>query len=92
VKILEDLDLGRPGPGPLEPLLPTLALPTLILWGAHDQLIDVSAAGVFSAAIRGSEITVFADCGHALPRECGEPLARRYLAFLEAVQGARAPH
>ena len=90
-RIFADLKLLLPGPGPLEPLLPGLAVPTLILWGAHDRMLDVSAAGTFSATIKGSETTIFPDCGHTLPRDCPEPVATRYLAFLDAVPTAGPP-
>lgn len=89
--IFADLNLRPAGPAPLEPLLPGLALPTLVLWGAHDKMVDVSTAGVFGAAIKGSETTIFPDCGHTLPRDCPEPVAARYLAFLDAVATAGQP-
>jgi len=91
-KIFADLNMLPAGPGPLEPLLPGLALPALILWGAHDKTVDVSAVGVFAAAIKGSETTIFQDCGHTLPRDCPEAVATRYLAFLDAVPTAGPPH
>lgn len=89
--IFADLNLRPVGPAALEPLLPGLELPTLILWGAHDKMVDVSAADVFGAAIRGSETTIIPDCGHTLPRDCPEPVATRYLAFLDAVPTAGHP-
>jgi pimeloyl-ACP methyl ester carboxylesterase len=91
-RIFADLNLRPAGPGPLEPLLPGLAVPTLILWGAHDRMLDVSAAGTFSAAINGSETTIFPDCGHTLPRDCPETTATRYLEFLDAIPEAGPPH
>jgi pimeloyl-ACP methyl ester carboxylesterase len=90
-RIFADLNLRPAGPDLLEPLLPALRLPTLILWGAHDKMVDVSGADVFGAAIKGSETTIFPQCGHTLPRDCPEPVAARYLAFLDAVPTGGQP-
>lgn len=53
-------------------------------WGAKDRIVHPSSVGVFTAAIDGSERVVFEECGHALPRECPDLLAQRYLEFLSA--------
>ena len=39
-------------------------LPTLIVWGEDDAIAPVSAAALFHAAIRGSKLALFKDCGH----------------------------
>jgi pimeloyl-ACP methyl ester carboxylesterase len=69
----------------LEPLLPGIEAPTLVLWGAEDRLVHPSAVDVFTAGIAGAESEVFEACGHALPRECPERMAERYLAFLSGI-------
>jgi abhydrolase domain-containing protein 6 len=52
--------------------LGSLQTPTLILWGRHDRLIDVSCAEVMAAAIPDNTVVVLEECGHApiieLPR------------------------
>ena len=45
-----------------------LDLPTLILWGAKDDLIPVENAALFHRDIRGSQLKVFDDLGH-VPHE-----------------------
>ena len=39
-------------------------LPTLIIWGADDAVIPVSAGSVYQSAITDAELTVLSDCGH----------------------------
>lgn len=48
--------------------IPTIKLPTLILWGAKDQLVPVAAAKRFAQDIAGSELVIFDDLGH-VPHE-----------------------
>jgi abhydrolase domain-containing protein 6 len=76
-------DLGQPGEGALEAVLPKITVRTLVVWGAHDRVVHPSSANVFAALMPNAEKTIFEECGHALPRECPDLLAQRYLAFLE---------
>lgn len=85
LKIFEDLDLAHPEKAPLEKLLPDISSPTLITWGAHDGLVQPSTAETFAAGIPGAEVTIFEDCGHALPRECPDAMAQRYITFLSSI-------
>ena len=62
--------------------LDEIAVPTLIVWGADDQIVDPSDAAEFSGGIASSQSMIFEDCGHALPRDCPDALIERYLAFL----------
>lgn len=39
-------------------------VPTLILWGRHDQLLPVAHAEHFHAVARHSTLHIFEDCGH----------------------------
>jgi pimeloyl-ACP methyl ester carboxylesterase len=75
-----------------------LKLPTLILWGAHDQTIPLSAAHRFAADIAGSQLIVYPELGH-IPME-EEPIetaadVRRFLVgalkLPARVEAARAP-
>lgn len=84
-RIWNDLGLVRPGAeGLLEPLLPQISVPTLVLWGGKDQITDVSSADVFVGLLPGARKVVLQNCGHNPMIECPEPMARSYLAFLEA--------
>jgi pimeloyl-ACP methyl ester carboxylesterase len=44
--------------------LPSLRVPTLIVWGAQDKTIPVSHAYAAHRAIPGSQLHIFDRCGH----------------------------
>jgi pimeloyl-ACP methyl ester carboxylesterase len=60
-----------------------ITTPTLILWGDHDNLIPLDAGEAYNAAIRGSKLVVFKNCGHVpmeeLPEQSGR-IVREFLA------------
>ena len=41
-----------------------VAMPTLIIWGRYDRLIDVSCTEVMAAAIPDNEVVILEDVGH----------------------------
>lgn len=45
-------------------VLATIAVPTLLIWGADDVRSPLAVAEQFKAAIPGSELVVIPDCGH----------------------------
>lgn len=49
---------------PLNERLGEVRVPTLIIWGRHDRLIDVSCVSVLEAGIRGSRAHVMEHVGH----------------------------
>lgn len=51
-----------------EPLLAHITAPTLLLWGARDQMIPVSNAADYLAALRDARLVTFPDLGH-VPHE-----------------------
>jgi pimeloyl-ACP methyl ester carboxylesterase len=53
---------------PIEPELPRINVPTLILWGAQDALIPLEAGRKINSLIKGSRLVIFDSCGH-LPQE-----------------------
>jgi pimeloyl-ACP methyl ester carboxylesterase len=57
--------------------LGALRLPTLVIHGADDPLIDVSGGRATAAAIPGAELAVLDGMGHDLPRELWPELADR---------------
>ncbi len=67
---------------PLNDRLDDVTTPTQIIWGRHDQLIDVSCAIVQHAGIKGSELVIFEDVGHIPMIEKPAETARHHLAFL----------
>lgn len=64
--------------------LDEISVPTLIVWGVDDRIVDPSAVARFSGGITSSQSVIFDDCGHALPRDCPDALVERYLVFLTA--------
>ena len=48
----------------LEPLYPTIAVPTLVLWGAEDGWIPLSAGRRLHGMIPGAALEVLPDAGH----------------------------
>ncbi|MEW4466657.1 alpha/beta fold hydrolase [Parasphingorhabdus sp. JC815] len=49
---------------PLNDRLDEIAVPTLIVWGRHDRLIDVSCVAVLNQGIRNSEAVILEETGH----------------------------
>ena len=67
---------------PLNDQLHKVDVPTLILWGRHDRLIDVSCVDVLDAEIPDSRAIIYEDIGHVPMMECPKRSARDQLAFL----------
>lgn len=67
---------------PLNDRLGEVAVPTQIIWGRHDRLIDVSCATAEHAGIAGSELVVFEDAGHVPMIELPARTAKAQLEFL----------
>lgn len=51
------------------PVLPTIAVPTLVVMGADDAMIPRDRAEEIVAAVPGAELAVIPDCGHLPPIE-----------------------
>ncbi len=49
---------------PLTERLGELSMPTLVIWGRHDRLIDVSCTDVMGAKIPDSTVVILEDAGH----------------------------
>ena len=47
---------------------PTINVPTLIVWGANDEVLPSKLGGMLHAAIPGSQLKLIKDCGH-VPQE-----------------------
>lgn len=63
-------------------LLPTIAVPTLVLCGADDLWSPLARHRAIADAIPGSELVVVPDCGHMCTMEQPEALTRALLAWL----------
>ena len=67
---------------PLNDQLGRVKTPTLIIWGRHDQLIDVSCVDVLEHGIPNAESIIFEDVGHVPMIENPKGTAKRQLEFL----------
>jgi pimeloyl-ACP methyl ester carboxylesterase len=56
------------GQFPVEPELPKITAPTLILWGREDELIPLEAGRKLNSLIKNSRLVIIDNCGH-LPQE-----------------------
>ncbi|HEY9473461.1 MAG TPA: alpha/beta hydrolase [Mycobacteriales bacterium] len=59
--------------------------PTLVVWGEHDRLVDVTLAPRTAAAIRRSRLLVLPGVGHAGQMEDPTTVARAFLAMVDEV-------
>jgi pimeloyl-ACP methyl ester carboxylesterase len=69
--------------GDRTPLLRTLDLPTLVIHGADDPMVDLSGGRATAAAIPGAELVVFDGMGHNLPRELWPEVADRIAVLVQ---------
>lgn len=70
---------------PLEPELPKIQAPTLVLWGDRDRVLDVSSIDVMRPLLKKSTVVVMKDCGHAPMIERPGETAQHYKAFLDSL-------
>ncbi len=66
----------------LREYLPSITLPTLILWGKRDEFVPVSDALVMHEAIKNSQLKVYSQATHSLPYDSPEELADEIDHFL----------
>lgn len=77
---------------PLEPELPKIQAPTLLLWGDKDRVLDISSLDVMKPLIPHASTVIMKDCGHAPMIERPAETARHYQAFLDSLAtGATTP-
>lgn len=62
--------------------LPSLDVPTLIIWGREDKLIPVSVAQWFNRQIKGSRVTILDGIGHIPMEEAPDRSLAPVLPFL----------
>jgi pimeloyl-ACP methyl ester carboxylesterase len=68
--------------------LARVAVPTLVVHGAQDALIDVSGGRATAAAVPGAELRVVEGMGHDLPRAVWPQLVDRIAALVDRVERA----
>lgn len=74
-------------PFPLEDKLAKISVPSYILWGEHDLIIDKSSADVFEQRIPSSSKYIMDNTGHLPMLEKPKQSAELYGKFLKTVSG-----
>ena len=72
--------------------LRSVSVPTLVLHGADDPLVNVSGGRATARAIPGAELVVFEGMGHHLSRELWGEIARHIGELVERAEAGRADH
>jgi pimeloyl-ACP methyl ester carboxylesterase len=85
--ILMSIDMGAPA-RPTADLVSSIKVPTLILWGESDPLIEPAAAKKFAAAIPGAQLITYSKVGHLPQIEIPQRSAADVAAFLKALAPA----
>lgn len=74
-----------PGAGSLWRLAENVTVPTLVIWGRQDRLVDVGLAPRVAGAIPDSRLLILDQVGHVAQMERPRPVARAVLALLDEV-------
>ena len=64
-----------------EDQLPRLNIPTLILFGAHDQVVPPENAALLAEKIVNSKVVIFPNAGHFFPIEIAEAASQAVIKF-----------
>ena len=70
----------------LEPLLPDITQPVLILWGEFDRIIDVSSVDVMRPLLPQAKVVIMKETGHVPMAERPAQTADHYRDFLQQLQ------
>jgi pimeloyl-ACP methyl ester carboxylesterase len=66
----------------------SLDVPTLVIWGAHDRLVDPALAPRLAAVVPDARLLVLPGVGHVAMLEAPETTARAVLGMVESLEGA----
>ncbi|XP_029456819.1 monoacylglycerol lipase ABHD6 isoform X2 [Rhinatrema bivittatum] len=66
----------------LQEKMDKIAVPTQIIWGKQDQVLDVSGADILANAIPGCQVVILDNCGHTVAVERPRKTAKLILDFL----------
>lgn len=71
------------GDFPIEDKVNSINVPTLIIWGDHDELIPLEAGKKLNSLIRGSKLVVFENCGHVPQEEMPDRVTAEITNFIQ---------
>ncbi|MCB1022846.1 MAG: alpha/beta hydrolase [Acidobacteria bacterium] len=74
------------GDYPIEDKLKDIRIPTLIIWGAEDEVIPLKAGEKMNSLIRDSELRVYEKVGHIPEEEVPEKLTKDVIGFIDATE------
>lgn len=77
------IDFFRQRPTPLPEKIKLVQVPTLIIWGEDDQMIDVSNAYKFQTDIRGSKLKIINHSGHVPMEESPEAVFQAIKDYIQ---------
>jgi len=77
------LEIFKHGFGKPDVQISSVKVPTLILWGDHDFVIDVSNADRFEKDIAGSKKVIFPNVGHVPMEEIPQRVAQEIKTFIQ---------
>jgi pimeloyl-ACP methyl ester carboxylesterase len=73
----------------LEPLLPQIKTPVLIIWGEYDRILHVSSVEKMRPLLPQAEVIIMEDTGHIPMLERPSETAAHYLRFVERVRSTQ---
>jgi pimeloyl-ACP methyl ester carboxylesterase len=71
---------------PDESLIKSVAVPTLIVWGREDRVVDVQSAERFHHDIAGSQLALIDDAGHMVHEERPDAVNLAITSFLDTIR------
>jgi len=72
-------------PAKLEPMLPKLNMPVMVMWGAEDRVIDVSTVDVMKPLLQNATYFIMENTGHVPMIEKPADTATMYRSFLKSI-------
>lgn len=76
--------LGLKNAPRITPILKTISIPTMVVWGVSDPVIPIRYAAEFVSSIRGCRYTKMYSCGHAPYAEEPDEFCDAVMDFLKA--------
>jgi pimeloyl-ACP methyl ester carboxylesterase len=85
-KIFRDINECEVGNELVEPMLPSMSMPTLVVWGETDRVLDGGQARLYETLMPDARAIVLPQCGHIPMAEQPHHTAHASLDFLQSVR------